>query len=91
MSMMVSQILKSLHSSKTQISKYLANKTIFSSNKKIHSLYINNSYHMAKNNFPVEVTFDGNDDGKSSIVLNLFFLVTLFTVGLFICSSPHGS
>ena len=44
-----------------------------------------------KNNFPVKVTFDGNDDGKSSIVLNLVFLVTLFTVGLFICSLPHSS
>ena len=44
---MTSQNLKFLHWSKAQKSNNLANKTIFSSNKLIHSLYFN-SYHMTK-------------------------------------------
>ena len=47
---MTSQVLKFLHSSKTQKPNYLANET------QTHLLYIN-SYHIANNNFLAEVTF----------------------------------
>ena len=58
MFMMTSQILKLLHLSKTRKCKYLTNETLISSsNKKIHSLYIDNCC-MTKNNFPVEITLN---------------------------------
>ena len=47
---MTTQILKFLHSSKTQKSEYRTNETISSSNKKIHLLFID-SYCMTKKQF----------------------------------------
>ena len=55
LSIMTSQILAILDSSKTQKPKSSKNETIFSSNKKNHSYF--KDYNMEKKNFLTEVTF----------------------------------
>ena len=54
--MMISQILKSVHFTKTQKSRYLENETLFFLQTKKFINYIK-GYFIAKNSFVVEVTF----------------------------------
>ena len=55
--MMTPEILKSVDITKALKSRYLENKTFFSSNKKIHQLRIK-GYSIAKNRFVARATFN---------------------------------